>query len=52
MMIYGGCNIGKVYKFSKFIYKSSENLKNTKNMKIPKTTYKNTKEKMSDAPLN
>jgi hypothetical protein len=21
-MIYGGCNIGKVYKFSKFIYKS------------------------------
>lgn len=27
MMIYGGCNIGKVYKFSKFIYKSSENFK-------------------------
>jgi hypothetical protein len=24
MMIYGGCNIGKVYKFSTFIYKSSE----------------------------
>jgi hypothetical protein len=24
MMIYGGCNIGKVYKFSKFIKKSSE----------------------------
>ncbi len=25
--------------------------KNTKNMKIPKTIYKNTKEKMSNAPL-
>ncbi len=28
-MIYGGCNIHKVYKFSKFIYKSSEFFKNT-----------------------
>lgn len=37
LMIYGGCNIGKIYKFSRFILKSSEFLKkyqkyeNTKN---------------------
>ncbi len=49
LMIYGGCNIGKVYNFSKFIYKSFYFKKINKNIKISKITYKNTKEKMSEA---